>query len=156
MSLTKIRTHESVTGCNPIVIDLLGYFRRHIGDSQRLRQTHVFESIMSASAASQDDWIRVTSNDGFSFIVKRSVVFRSGTLRNMLDERRTLFLHAPPPNPIAQLTGTRHDTLDSFAEAVQKVCPVDERLLPNFFFQKIPSRRPFFNFNFSVYPTELP
>ena len=38
---------------------------------------------------SQDDWIRVTSRDGFSFIVKRSVVFRSGTLRNMLDERRT-------------------------------------------------------------------
>jgi len=134
MSLTKIRTHESVTGCNPIVIDLLGYFRRHIGDSQILRQTRVFESIMSASAASQDDWIRVTSNDGFSFMVKRSVVFRSGTLRNMLDERRTLFLHAPPSHHHAQLT--RHDTLDSFAEAVQKVCPVDERLLPNFFFQK--------------------
>ncbi len=41
------------------------------------------------SSASQDDWIRVKSRDGFSFIVKRSVVFRSGTLRNMLDERRT-------------------------------------------------------------------
>ncbi|KAI0254590.1 BTB/POZ protein [Lactifluus subvellereus] len=51
----------------------------------------------------QDDWIRVTSRDGFSFIVKRNVVFRSGTLRNMLDERH------------------------SFTEAVQKVCPVDER-----------------------------
>lgn len=55
------------------------------------------------SAASQDDWIRVTSRDGFSFIAKRNVVFRSGTLRNMLDERH------------------------SFTEAVQKVCPVDER-----------------------------
>lgn len=51
------------------------------------------------SAASQDDWIRVTSRDGFSFIVKRNVVFRSGTLRNMLDERRTS-LHAPPLTPI--------------------------------------------------------
>ncbi|KAI0001199.1 hypothetical protein BJV77DRAFT_1063711 [Russula vinacea] len=40
-----------------------------------------------SSAQSQDDWIRVTSRDGFSFIVKRNVVFRSGTLRNMLDER---------------------------------------------------------------------
>lgn len=69
--------------------------------SKRLRQTRVFESIMSA--ASQDDWIRVTSRDGFSFIAKRNVVFRSGTLRNMLDERH------------------------SFTEAVQKVCPVDER-----------------------------
>ncbi|KAI0281768.1 BTB/POZ protein [Russula aff. rugulosa BPL654] len=56
----------------------------------------------AAAAASQDDWIRVTSRDGFSFIVKRNVVFRSGTLRNMLDEH-------------------------SFTEAVQKVCPVDER-----------------------------
>ncbi|KAI9451335.1 BTB/POZ protein [Russula earlei] len=58
---------------------------------------------MSSSSPSQDDWIRVTSRDGFSFIVKRSVVFFSGTLRNMLDERH------------------------SFTEAVQKVCPVDER-----------------------------
>jgi elongin-C len=77
---------------------------------------------MSATAAaSQDDWIRVTSRDGFSFIVKRNVVFRSGTLRNMLDERRTS-LHAPTAHPDA------HAPLDSFTEAVQKVCPVDERL----------------------------
>ncbi|KAH9975398.1 BTB/POZ protein [Lactifluus volemus] len=59
-------------------------------------------SIMS-STQQPDDWIRVTSRDGFSFIVKRNVVLRSGTLRNMLDERH------------------------SFAEAVQKVCRVDER-----------------------------
>ncbi|KAN0125900.1 BTB/POZ fold [Russula decolorans] len=77
------------------------------------------------SAASQDDWIRVTSRDGFSFIVKRNIVFRSGTLRNMLDERRTS-LHAPPLTPILIATLPPHP-LDSFTEAVQKVCPVDER-----------------------------
>ncbi|KAI0260729.1 BTB/POZ protein [Gloeopeniophorella convolvens] len=53
--------------------------------------------------AQKDDWIRIISRDGFSFIVKRNVVMRSGTLRNMLDEHH------------------------SFTEAVQKVCPVDER-----------------------------
>lgn len=53
---------------------------------------------MSAAAPSQDDWIRVTSRDGFSFIVKRNVVFRSGTLRNMLDERR-MSPRTPPLTP---------------------------------------------------------
>jgi hypothetical protein len=75
---------------------------------------------------SQDDWIRVTSRDGFSFIVKRNVVLRSGTLRNMLDEHRTSHF-------LLSLTLYAHATLfpssDSFAEAVQKVCPVDERCL---------------------------
>ncbi|KAF8483519.1 hypothetical protein DFH94DRAFT_690008 [Russula ochroleuca] len=56
-----------------------------------------------SSTPSQDDWIRVTSRDGFSFIVKRSVVFRSGTLRNMLDERRTS-LPAPPFTPHVHAT----------------------------------------------------
>lgn len=87
------------------------------------------------SAVSQDDWIRVTSRDGFSFIVKRNVVFRSGTLRNMLDERRTS-LHMPlltlMPYP------TLPPPLDNFTEAVQKVCPVDERYLP-FIFQCLSS-----------------
>ncbi|KAH9067868.1 BTB/POZ protein [Lactarius vividus] len=55
------------------------------------------------SSSSQDDWIRITSRDGFSFVVKRNVALHSGTLRSMLDERH------------------------SFAEAVQKVCPIDER-----------------------------
>jgi hypothetical protein len=87
------------------------------------------------SAASQDDWIRVTSRDGFSFIVKRNIVFRSGTLRNMLDERRTS-LHAPPLTPILIATLPPHP-LDSFTEAVQKVCPVDERYLLNLFFQTL-------------------
>ncbi|KAI0300576.1 BTB/POZ protein [Multifurca ochricompacta] len=57
---------------------------------------------MSSQQQQGDDWIRITSKDGFSFVVKRNVALRSGTLRNMLDEH-------------------------NFAEAVQKVCPVDER-----------------------------
>jgi transcription elongation factor B subunit 1 len=36
-------------------------------------------------AAKDDDWIRITSNDGFSFMVKRKVANMSGTLKNMLD-----------------------------------------------------------------------
>lgn len=74
----------------------------------------------------QDDWIRVTSRDGFSFIVKRNVVFRSGTLRNMLDERRMPLIPGS-----ATLPSCSHDLPypDSFTEAVQKVCPVDERCL---------------------------
>jgi hypothetical protein len=56
------------------------------------------------SAASQDDWIRVTSRDGFSFIVKRNIVFRSGTLRNMLDERRTSPRTTTHPDPDAHPT----------------------------------------------------
>ena len=71
--------------------------------------------------SSQNDWIRISSRDGFSFIVKRNVALHSGTLRSMLDERRTsLSLLSPPANLIRHIT-------DSFAEAVQKVCPIDER-----------------------------
>jgi hypothetical protein len=81
----------------------------------------------------QDDWIRVTSRDGFSFIVKRSVVFRSGTLRNMLDERRT----SPSLQPLTALPCSFTPFPDSFTEAVQKVCPVDERYL-SFFAQVFP------------------
>ena len=56
---------------------------------------YVRHAFIMSSAQSQDDWIRVTSRDGFSFIVKRNVVLRSGTLRNMLDERRTSLLTPP-------------------------------------------------------------
>jgi transcription elongation factor B subunit 1 len=56
---------------------------------------------------SQDDWIRISSRDGFSFVVKRNVALHSGTLRSMLDERRTslsiLSLLGHPP------TLTPHD-----------------------------------------------
>ena len=71
--------------------------------------------------SSQDDWIRISSRDGFSFVVKRNVALHSGTLRSMLDERRmSLSVHSFPGHPPTLIT-------DSFAEAVQKVCPIDER-----------------------------
>jgi len=31
------------------------------------------------------DWVRIMSNDGFSFMVKRKVANTSGTLKSMLD-----------------------------------------------------------------------
>ncbi|GLB42361.1 putative SKP1 family protein [Lyophyllum shimeji] len=34
---------------------------------------------------SDNDWIRVTSNDGFSYMVKRKIANVSGTMKNMLD-----------------------------------------------------------------------
>ncbi|KAI0056354.1 POZ domain-containing protein [Artomyces pyxidatus] len=52
-----------------------------------------------------EDWVRVKSADGFSFLVKRKVAVRSGTLKNMLDEHH------------------------SFAEAAQKTCNIEERSL---------------------------
>lgn len=70
--------------------------------------------------SSQDDWIRISSRDGFSFVVKRNVALHSGTLRSMLDERRMSLSFLSPPTDPTPLT-------DSFAEAVQKVCPIDER-----------------------------
>ena len=49
---------------------------------------------------SQEDWIRISSRDGFSFVVKRNVALHSGTLRSMLDERRTsLSLFSSPGHP---------------------------------------------------------
>ena len=98
------------------------------------------------SAASQDDWIRVTSRDGFSFIVKRNVIFRSGTLRNMLDERRTSPRTHCSLAPRCSRDSSSTPIQDSFTEAVQKVCPVDERYLP--FFLKSFSRL----FIYSLYP----
>ena len=116
------------------VIDILGYFRRCISDFPNDYVRHaslIMLSTQQQHQASQDDWIRVTSRDGFSFIVKRNVVFRSGTLRNMLDERRTSLQHTHPSSRCS-----RHHTLDNFTEAVQKVCPVDERYLLFYYLQK--------------------
>ena len=35
-------------------------------------------------AKSPEDWIRLVSNDGYSYLVRRKVAMASGTLRNML------------------------------------------------------------------------
>ncbi|KAF8880677.1 BTB/POZ protein [Infundibulicybe gibba] len=51
----------------------------------------------------ETDWVRVTSTDGFSYMVKRKVAVMSGTMRNMLD------------------------TESNYAEAIAKTCPVYQR-----------------------------
>ncbi|KAG6919818.1 hypothetical protein DXG01_000322 [Tephrocybe rancida] len=53
---------------------------------------------------SDTDWIRVTSIDGFSYMVRRKVANVSGTMRNMLDEN------------------------SNYAEAVTRTCQVSERV----------------------------
>lgn len=47
---------------------------------------------------SSEDWIRITSNDGYSFLVKRKVATRSGTLKSMLDEDSAHPLALEDPN----------------------------------------------------------
>ncbi|KAG2074441.1 POZ domain-containing protein [Suillus decipiens] len=56
-----------------------------------------------AGAEKRDDWVKITSSDGYSFLVKRSVAAISGTLKNMLSED------------------------SSFREAIANTCPISER-----------------------------
>ncbi|EIW75682.1 POZ domain-containing protein [Coniophora puteana RWD-64-598 SS2] len=50
-----------------------------------------------------NDWVRIKSADGFSFLVKRRVAMASGTLRNMLSAD------------------------SNFKEALANTCPIEER-----------------------------
>ncbi|KAG5729877.1 hypothetical protein E4T56_gene1657 [Termitomyces sp. T112] len=58
---------------------------------------------MHSSEPNNLDWIRVTSTDGFSYIVRRKIANVSGTMRSMIDES------------------------SSFAEAVTRTCHINER-----------------------------
>jgi len=51
----------------------------------------------------EDEWVRLTSTDGFSVIVKRKVATGSGTLKSMLSAE------------------------SSFSEALTNTCPINER-----------------------------
>ncbi|KAJ7820761.1 hypothetical protein B0H14DRAFT_3147019 [Mycena olivaceomarginata] len=53
--------------------------------------------------ANADDWVRVTSDDGYSFVVRRRVANASETMRDMLD------------------------TVGNYAEAIARTCPVQQR-----------------------------
>ncbi|KAJ7148746.1 BTB/POZ protein [Mycena crocata] len=55
------------------------------------------------TVASDMDWVRVTSDDGYSFLVRRKVANASGTMRDMLD------------------------TSAEYAEALARTCPVSQR-----------------------------
>jgi len=62
------------------------------------------EKDVQMPAQSQDtDWVRVTSTDGFSFIVRRKVANVSGTMKDMLN------------------------TESNYAEAITRTCPVHQR-----------------------------
>ncbi|TFY68093.1 hypothetical protein EVG20_g3696 [Dentipellis fragilis] len=50
-----------------------------------------------------EDWVRIVSNEGYSYLVRRKVALRSGTLKSMLS------------------------TETNFAEASSKTCEVHER-----------------------------
>ncbi|KAJ7917989.1 BTB/POZ protein [Mycena leptocephala] len=58
---------------------------------------------MTVAAPADDDWVRVTSDDGYSFLVKRKVANASETMRDMLD------------------------TAGNYAEAIARTCPVQQR-----------------------------
>ncbi|KAJ7143689.1 BTB/POZ protein [Mycena epipterygia] len=57
------------------------------------------------SADNDNDWVRVTSDDGYSFLVRRCVANASETMRDMLD------------------------TAGNYAEAKARTCPVHQRAL---------------------------
>ncbi|KAF8218129.1 BTB/POZ protein [Mycena galopus ATCC 62051] len=57
----------------------------------------------AATPDNANDWVRVTSDDGYSFIVRRKVANASETMRDMLD------------------------TAGNYAEAVTRTCPVQQR-----------------------------
>jgi|SRR6266850_1083186 len=96
--------HESARWSPTAIPEPLATDYLFTSDTRSLSLNRIMSS--TPSNASQDDWIRVTSRDGFSFIAKRSVVFRSGTLRNMLDERRTSL--SPRPRTHAPCYHTTH------------------------------------------------
>ncbi|KAJ7263019.1 BTB/POZ protein [Mycena rebaudengoi] len=57
----------------------------------------------NAPQAAENDWVRITSDDGYSFLVRRNVAIASGTMRDMLD------------------------TAGNYAEAIARTCPVQQR-----------------------------
>ena len=59
---------------------------------------------MQTNGKNPEDWIRLISTDGYSYLVKRKVAVMSGTLRNMLN--------------------------NDFAEATANTCPINERCVP--------------------------
>ncbi|KAJ2930425.1 hypothetical protein H1R20_g6664, partial [Candolleomyces eurysporus] len=77
-------------------------------EMQNTVTTGTSESNNAANGGTDDsqranDWVRIESSDGFSYIVKRKVAQASGTMNNMLDPH------------------------GGYAEARTKICTIDER-----------------------------
>ena len=69
---------------------------------------------------SDNDWVRLTSTDGFSFMVKRKVATASGTFKNMLSvESQPSFYYTT----IFWLAMS----LGNFSEALSNTCATQER-----------------------------
>ncbi|KAH9914428.1 POZ domain-containing protein [Fomitopsis serialis] len=57
----------------------------------------------AAASASDKDWVKLVSTDGYTFLIPRKVAMNSGTLKNMLSEE------------------------SNFAEAATNTCMIEER-----------------------------
>lgn len=53
-------------------------------------------SLTHAYQASDNDWVRITSADGYSFIVRRKIAKASGTMKSMLDTASKSTRSLPP------------------------------------------------------------
>lgn len=77
--------------------------------------------LQSEEQKSEDDWVRLTSTDGFSVIVKRKLATASGTLKSMLSAESK-------PYSMLILYGPKIlFCIGSFAEALSNTCPINER-----------------------------
>lgn len=63
------------------------------------------QSENTESQMSDNDWVRITSTDGFSFVVRRNIAKASGTMKAMLDVE------------------------SSYAEAMTKTCSSGQRAI---------------------------
>ncbi|KAI0746375.1 POZ domain-containing protein [Daedaleopsis nitida] len=60
-------------------------------------------TMQDAESDKLNEWVRLTSSDGYDYLVRKKVAMGSGTLRNMLSSE------------------------SSFSEAISNTCPMNER-----------------------------
>ncbi|KAF7789245.1 hypothetical protein EIP86_000186 [Pleurotus ostreatoroseus] len=85
------------------------------------------EQMMDATSTSKspEDWIRLVSDDGYSYLVKRKVAMASGTLRNMLGVESEYDLWYVK----GTLSHSTFGAIGSFAESAFNTCPVNARAI---------------------------
>ena len=70
-----------------------------------------------------NEWVRLTSSDGYDYLVKRKAAMCSGTLRNMLSAESGFSIAFSVPYIRHQLTRKS----GSFSEAISNTCSMSER-----------------------------